>query len=422
MNFLRVILIILFSFQFTGLNANTSGTGRAISLKIFLGKVNENNSANAYTDAIRYLAGITEIRGFALDEERQDIILFGAVEEGKPPILTEDLIIALRNINYEYATKEGNTRYYSYPSCTIEMDPKVIAQLNEVASRLSSIGSKDALRRLISDWHQSCRQNQQAEVFGVPYNSTFAKTMVEADYHMKSITNGTDSINIEGLESMVERQFNRRVAAFEQGGGAGSQSLLLNRFWFYPDDVSYTDNEDIVSLDECSIKLLTEQEYLSESGQIEQSGRANEMAQDFADAFTEKFDLIKQKRPVYNELQNIYRLFALAKMMEHKELPVYAENILADLREKYKTEDISHPSELPGKSVVKYEEFEKKTERGSMVYSIFVPSCGGVSMEMEVDRQNIDKLPSRSLQLERERVLKKRPDEEKLFWDYQLPE
>ena len=75
------------------------------------------SARQAACDSSALLGGLTRLDGFVVDSAQQDIVLWGASESGKPPLRTDDFVIALRVANGLYTVKEGGkTVLYEPPS------------------------------------------------------------------------------------------------------------------------------------------------------------------------------------------------------------------------------------------------------------------------------------------------------------------
>lgn len=62
----------------------------------------------------------------------------------------------------------------------------------------------------------------------------------------------------------------------------------MNRFWFVPGESTFVEDEDAVWLSKLKVALLTEEEFLSKTGEVIHSGRPDSFAQRFAQAFSDK--------------------------------------------------------------------------------------------------------------------------------------
>ncbi|MBC6480027.1 MAG: DUF1598 domain-containing protein [Hormoscilla sp. GM7CHS1pb] len=252
-----------------------------------------------------HIASLTDrIDGYVIDN--QDIILIGQADATKPPLHTEDFVVALRNTWFKYAKIEGNTRYYSYPTISIDPEPKVMSQLEK-------IGSVN-----LNKWHELCSQSQNVRVIGIPFNSHFAKTMVVPDYDMKKLVGGPDTHGISGLVSITEMSLIKIRSDLAEGKSNSMPISSLNRFWFTPGENLYQENEGVVIIEQSPVTLLTEEQFLSHKGELVGTKKADSLAQEFVENFTALYPEIASQRPIYAELENLFRFVALSKIMKFK--------------------------------------------------------------------------------------------------------
>ncbi|MCA9267643.1 MAG: hypothetical protein KDA41_04205, partial [Planctomycetales bacterium] len=69
------------------------------------------------------------------------------------------------------------------------------------------------------------------------------------------------------------------------------------------------------------VKVLSENEMLNERGERVHTGASDELTRRFAHTFTEKFDDLSKKYPVYAELKNIFDLALVAALVRSEDLP-----------------------------------------------------------------------------------------------------
>jgi hypothetical protein len=210
------------------------------------------------------LCGLKKIYGYVLDDKNKDIILVGKVDTSSPPLYLEDFVIALRNIWWKYAPLEGNTYYYSYPGCSIDPDSETLQKLQQLGGTILSTSTE--VESILQNWRTTCSQPQKVKVLGIPFDTRFAKVMVEADYFMKRIVNGSDSLGIDGLESLIDMAL---VKAKQDIIKKRPISIpFLNRFWFFPGENRYQENKGVVVIKKCEVILLTEEQFLTKTGSM----------------------------------------------------------------------------------------------------------------------------------------------------------
>jgi hypothetical protein len=394
------------------------GQGRAISLKVLQEKVKDCMTKGKCPEDFLQLSGIKKVLGYVIDEENSDIIMIGKIDDSLPSLYLEDLVIALRNTWLKYAELKGNTYYYSNPGCSIDPDPRILNTLQQVSGQIFSSSNPSKVQKNLTQWHNVCRQQQQVRVLGIPYNTRFAKVMVEADYYMKRLVDGSASLDIDGFSSLTDMTLNIVREDIDKDRQISVPLASLNRFWFYPGENSYLEDKGVVYIRKSNVKLLTEEEFLTKRGEVAGTGRPNLLAQKFAESFSVRYAEIAKRKPIYSELEGLYRLVALARIMKHKNAITEAGLNLDYLMNNYPIESTPVNHTLPGISNIK--EFKHKTEiRGgySMLY-LWLPSCGGVSIDIDVKDNSIAMDRTGSLSAMRTSVLNTRPSPNTLYWDF----
>ena len=222
--------------------------GRAISLRVLEKTLKDSSSKQALT-----LCGITRLYGFVVDSDSRDIILVGKVDPSYPSLRADDLVVALRYANMVYARQEGNVRYYTPPGCSIDPDPDVIQQLRQVGyGRGSSAEDRQAVSE---EWEAIGRQPQKVRVMGVPFDTHFAKVMVDADYYMKRLTNGSVDLGVAGFTSLMSMQIDAAREELASGSESTEPEHSLNRFWFCPGQTTYEEGDGLVMLKTSQVKM-----------------------------------------------------------------------------------------------------------------------------------------------------------------------
>ena len=405
---------------------------RAVSLTVLQSRLKQSAAKGEWPAELVNLCGLTRVTGYVVDERRGDLVLLGEVEAGAPALDVGDLAVALRNAGLRYAPRKGKTAVYSAPGCSIDPDPEVVRRLSAAGQ---SAAARGAMEEELARWCEICAEPQKVRVMGVPFESRFAQVMVGADYLMKRLADGSVGLGIAGLVSLAEM---RAAAAREEfaGGGEVGAGLYLNRFWFCPGRTSFREEEGVVGIEECAVALLTEEEYLTGEG-IAGRGRPEPRAQEFAEGFSAHYQEIAAKEPIYRELEGLFRFVALAKLIRYQKL----EGKVSYLTERLPMPKAAVPRTLPGIARVVHEEGEREIEGGKEIMQLWMPSCGGVSMDVRVTPQNFKRSPAKkaaggaktaaasgkaagakpapgkAAPTKKEAILKARPAADALYWD-----
>lgn len=344
-----------------------------------------------------------------------DLVLLGQADPLSPVLYTENLVVALRNAWLKYAELKGDTYYYSDPGCSIDPNPAVMRELQELADRSFSLSTAEEMNLIVERWHRICEQPQSVRVLGIPFDTRFARTMVGADYYMKRLANGSESLGIDGFASLLDMSTAQAREDVLSDRNASHSLSSMNRFWFCPGENKYSYDDGIVFLQECPVVLLTEEQYLTKANQIAGRGRPDPLAGLFAQGFSDKYSEIAGLRPIYLELEALFRFVALAKIMNHKrvEEKVGLGYLLNDIP----LQRIRVDRSLPGISSVKEFQHRKNREDGYEILRLCFPSCGGVAIDIDMGSQHFERETTGELAELGERILKSRPPGDPLYWD-----
>ncbi|EAT58042.1 DUF1598 domain-containing protein [Chlorobium ferrooxidans] len=386
---------------------------RAISLRILQQRLQDDQKKGAYDKKLLLLNDLTTVSGYVFDRSTNDLILIGRVEAGQPPLHLEDFVVALRNTWFKYAVLKGNTYYYTYPGCSIDPDPEVMRRLQQVGEKIVGASSQTG----IQEWQSTCRLPQSVRVLGIPFDTHFAQVMVNADYDMKRVVDGTDSLNIQGFSSLTDITMSRAKTDIIQGRSLSIPRSSLNRFWFYPGENAYVQDQGIITIKNSPVTLLTEAEYIGQSGKILGAGQTDALAVEFTRSFTTRYAELAELRPIYKELENLFRFVALAKIMKIKSAVTESGVDLEYFLDRFQLPSTSVSRQLPGRSNVRNFSHRKKIKGGYSIMQLWMPSCGGVGMNIDVSDKNFVKDSSGKQAELRVEVLTARPSSNALSWD-----
>ena len=212
--------------------AMAPGTRRlCLSLSVLSKQVTEALAdKSALSDEIRNLCGIGYLEGFIVDESGdKDIILVGCQSKERPSLYLDDLIVNMRNV--------GLSEQFPYRS----LDPRsedilALNKLFNLERTLKSQEEKDAFfTKLVSTVGP-----QQVVVGGVPRNSRHAHVMIDADYHMKKVSQG--HVEVPGVTSSLDRSLDEAKKAILDGAASADEGVSMARFWFHIDPCETNDS------------------------------------------------------------------------------------------------------------------------------------------------------------------------------------
>ncbi len=392
--------------------------GRALSLRVLQEKAKECMATGTCPQDILQLYGIKRIMGYVIDEKNRDIIVIGKIDDAAPPLYLEDLVIALRNTWMKYAELKGNTYYYTNPGCSIDPDPRVLHELQQRTDQIFNNSDPKRVQKDLSQWHNVCRQPQQVRVLGIPYDSRFGKIMVEADYYMKRLVDGSVTLDIDGFESLTDMTLNIAQQDIENNRPISVPLISLNRFWFYPGENSFLEDKGVIYIKRSDVQLLNEEEFLTKGGTVAGTGRPNPLADKFTHGFSARYAEIAKKEPIFAELEGLFRFVALTRIMKHKDASSEAGLSLDYLLNQHPVNNTLVSHTLPGISNVRGIKHRSETQRGYSELYLWLPSCGGVSIDLDIKDRNIERDKDGGIAGIRETILNTRPSKDALYWDF----
>ena len=97
-------------------------------------------------------------------------------------------------------------------------------------------------------------------------------------------------------------------------------SFSVVRWWFTLNEqpVSTNPDETVFTFSGSSVKVLSENEFVSHNGERIHTGKSDIPTRGFARDFTNHFDAISKKYPVYNQLKNIFDLALVAGIVRQQ--------------------------------------------------------------------------------------------------------
>ncbi len=260
---------------------------------------------------LQYMAGLTKVQYVFVYPEQGDVVLAGPGEgwtvnrngevvgktSGLPIIQLDDLLIALRTA--------GNARETGI-SCSIDPRPEGIREMRQFLRqqrRFSPQVAQQVARKL---------GPQQISITGVPETSHFARVLVAADYRMKRIAMRLEQAPVEQLPSFLDMLAESRVAVTD----------MMPRWWLACDYQPLAKSDDGLSweLRGRGVKVMTENDLVGDDGQARQTGKANPVAQAWAERMTVHYDQLARHEAVFGQLRNLMDMSVLAALIEKEDL------------------------------------------------------------------------------------------------------
>ena len=148
---------------------------------------------------------------------------------------------------------------------------------------------------------------QLVRYIGRVINTDLGRVMREADYLMKKWAVGTEKPPIPGF----------RDVDTISGGGRITFADAFRRFWFVPEDMTFKGSDGMFLFDHGRMTVKTE---ILGSGK---KGRALEGDRIFARFFTDHYDEIAAKYPIFKDLFEYAKLVSLAKYLKQQGVPLH---------------------------------------------------------------------------------------------------
>ena len=310
---------------------------RKVSLNRLEAALKARIDTNAGPDeTMKYLAGLTRVEYVFFYPETNDIVIAGpaegwvtdlsgrtrGIETGRPMILLDDLIVALRTFAPD---KKSGTVI----SCSIDPTQEGLARMQAF---LKQIGTRVAptaenANFVVNGLRESLGL-QNVRITGVPASTHFAQVLVEADYRMKLIGIG------------LERPPVKMVSFVDKATPASVSRNALIRWYFVPDYQCVRATEDNLAMQLVGdgVKLVGQDELVSSQGNRTSTGGTNRASQVFVESFTRKYSELAERSPVYAQLRNLIDLSIAAAFIQAQDyyakagwtMPVFGdENVYA---------------------------------------------------------------------------------------------
>ncbi len=270
------------------------------------------------TDEMLHLAGLEKIRYVLVYPETGDLVLAGPASDwridaegrpislatGRPTLQLDDLVVLLRTLTPKPQAVFG---------CSINPTEEGLARTKQFAEQSQARPLKPGER---GPWLKQLRAQmgrQTIVVDGVDPRTRVARVMVEADYRMKLIGMGLErgTPEVPSYLNMVSL-----------GRGQAPPPLDVLRWWFTAnyDAVRTTPDRDAFELCGQGVKVLSENELLTQLGKRVPTGDANPTNREFAARFTSHFPELAAKYPIYADLQNVFDLAMVAALIGSEQL------------------------------------------------------------------------------------------------------
>ncbi|MDA1051759.1 MAG: DUF1598 domain-containing protein [Planctomycetota bacterium] len=268
--------------------------------------------------AMLNLAGLQRVKYVFVYPDSRDVVIAGpacdwttdtegrsvSTTDGSPILQLEDFVVALRN------TYDSGGRFGCAITPTKENLAAVQSYLSESAKRSLKPQERD-------DWLNGLRSRlgrQDISVFGIDARTRTAQVLVEADYRMKLVGMGLEPGTL-GVTSYLD--------SIKVPEGDSPPATAVLRWWFTLnyEAVRTTKAGDAFSIHGTGVKVLSENELLTERGERVHTGESDALNSQFAHSFTKHFVDLATKYPIYADLRNVFDLALVAAVLKSQDLP-----------------------------------------------------------------------------------------------------
>jgi hypothetical protein len=264
------------------------------------------------------VAGLQRIQYLFVYPDTGDLVLAGpagdwkfgpegaivGADSGLPVVRLDDLVVVFR------AMMSGpNARF----GCMINARQEALARVMAFVEQSNKRSIRPEQRRAWLEHLRSLLGRQDIVVHGVASGSRAARVMVEADYRMKLIGMGIEK-GVPGVESYLD--------SVKVAPGQAPPPMRMLRWWFTLnyDAVTAAQDRQAFALRGQGVKVESENERLTAEGKRIHTGQSEELNRKFAQSFTEHFEALAQKYPIYAELRNLCDLAMFAALIRQEGL------------------------------------------------------------------------------------------------------
>ncbi|MBA4106114.1 MAG: hypothetical protein C0485_10170 [Pirellula sp.] len=281
--------------------------------------------------AMLSLAGLQRVSYVFAYPETGDLVLAGpagdwagspqgglvSLETGRPVVRLDDLLTLWRRQRSEKSTAFG---------CSIVPRQEALAQTQEFLNASAAQPLEPSGRR---KWLAELRDTlgiQDVEYYNIDEGSRIASLLLAADYHMKLIGMGLAE-GVPGVKNYL--------ATVRNGADGSPPPMAVLRWWFSmpASTVEASDAHDAFALPQRCICVLSENEMLAARGERVHTGQSDDLNRKFAESFTQEFDALALKYPVYGELERVFEVALALAVIEREGLAEkvgWSPNLLLD--------------------------------------------------------------------------------------------
>jgi hypothetical protein len=270
------------------------------------------------TEEMRALAGLYRVKYVLVYPEQGEIVLAGPAgdwkedregrlinrETAQPVVQLDDLIVMLRHFSRDNGGRFG---------CSITPTQEGLARTKAFVAESNKSPLKPGQR---GSWLKALRDQlgpQNIDVYGIDPRTRAARVLVEADYRMKLVGLGLED-SVLGVKSYLDS------IVVKPNGPPPPMDVL--RWWFTMnyDAVAATPDRNAYEIRGQGVRVLSENEMLTLTGQRVHTGESSPANQAFTNSFTEHFSRLCERYPIYAELRNVFDLALVAALIKTEKL------------------------------------------------------------------------------------------------------
>lgn len=283
---------------------------RKVSLRALQAALKANVESNTPIPVeMECLAGLQNIQYVFVYPEQNDVVLAGFGEgwkvddrgyivgltTGRPVLLLDDLIVALRSIR----GSKGEPF-----SCSIDPTEQGIARVRAFVKTLTTAGDdRTALEAALEEQLGP----QTITLSGVPATSHLARVLVAADYRMKRIAMAFDKSPVAGLPSYMSM-----IPA-----GARGVNNMMPRWWMTTayEPLAHDEKKLAWELSGQRVKTMSEEDRLNQDGSVQRGAQRGGLSQRWADMMSNKYNELAVKDPIFGQLRGVMDLSVVAALI-----------------------------------------------------------------------------------------------------------
>jgi len=269
------------------------------------------------TEAMQVLAGLKRIQYVFVYPQSGDLVLAGpagdwrtdaenrivSTNSGAPVVRLDDLVVVLRHMVGHAGARFG---------CLIKPPQAALARAQTFLAQEVTF-DRPGQRKAWVEGLRSALGTQDIEVYGLDPRTRAARVMIEADYRMKLVGMGLEE-GVPGVESYLE--------SIHVAPGESPPPMEVLRWWFTLDydALLATPDRAAFAVRGQGVQVQSENEFLAAQGQRVHTGQSEPLNRQFAQSFTDHFEELARKYPVYAELRNLCDLALVTALMREEDL------------------------------------------------------------------------------------------------------